>query len=73
MVWGGQEGESHLFDVPGECELELAAGQVPYLDGAVRRAGHKPLVAAVKRQAPHPPAQAVQPHQHPLSSTSKLL
>lgn len=31
---GGQL--SHLLDVARECELELAAGEVPYLDGAIR-------------------------------------
>ena len=41
-------------DVPGERDLERAAGQIPHLDRLVGRARHKPLVARLHGDAAHP-------------------
>ena len=50
-----RDGEARdLLDVAGERELESARREVPHLDGAVARAGHKPFVARIERDAADP-------------------
>lgn len=45
-----------LLNVARQRQLELTAGGVPDLDGAIRRARGKPLVAGVECHGPHPAA-----------------
>ncbi|GIX61556.1 non-specific serine/threonine protein kinase [Babesia caballi] len=48
----------HRVDVPRQRQLQLAGGEVPDLDQAVRAARGEPLVGHVDRHAVHPPLVA---------------
>lgn len=54
-VAGTDSEAGDLFNMPRQREPQLAAGQVPDLDGAVCRARAEPLVAGVKGHRAHPP------------------